>query len=621
MVHLKRDLHRIVSKFGSVVSRKKTDDTDASLEGSHLARVLGFGDLTLLGVGSTLGVGVYVLAGSVARTDAGPAVTLSFLVAAIASSLAGLCYAEFAARVPKAGSAYVYSYVTVGELAAFVIGWNLILEYVIGTASVARAFSAYLDQMFGKVIASTLTEVMPLHVDFLSPYPDFLSLGIVLLLTGFFPIFIFQYNSYFNIKFVHIVLLAYGVKESALLNNIFTALNLLTVVTVIIAGLFKVDSYNWAIPKSAIPAKDKGGEGGFMPYGISGVMAGAAKCFFGFVGFDCVATTGEEAKNPQKHIPLAIIFSMLIIFSSYFGISTVLTMMIPYFEQDLDAPLVSAFEITGMPVISKIVSIGAIFALCTSLLGCMFPAPRLLYSMGKDKTLWNFLAIISYRTQTPLRATFVAGGITGIMAALFNLEQLIDMMSIGTLLAYTIVALCVLLLRYRDPKPALYEPSTHNTDEISWSHSMSNLVNRRGMTTPDKTTTAVSEAATISFIVLTFITTLLIVNFEDEIGKGNMGPVYIILCFVVLLCLPVIIIAFQPQDNPSLFFKVPLIPLLPCISIFINMYLMMKLDMHTWIRFGVWLILGGLIYIFYSIPNSVEGNKEKLAKQMENIRK
>ncbi|XP_014254900.1 high affinity cationic amino acid transporter 1-like isoform X3 [Cimex lectularius] len=619
MVHLKRDLHRIVSKFGSVVSRKKTDDTDASLEGSHLARVLGFGDLTLLGVGSTLGVGVYVLAGSVARTDAGPAVTLSFLVAAIASSLAGLCYAEFAARVPKAGSAYVYSYVTVGELAAFVIGWNLILEYVIGTASVARAFSAYLDQMFGKVIASTLTEVMPLHVDFLSPYPDFLSLGIVLLLTGFFPIFIFQYNSYFNIKFVHIVLLAYGVKESALLNNIFTALNLLTVVTVIIAGLFKVDSYNWAIPKSAIPAKDKGGEGGFMPYGISGVMAGAAKCFFGFVGFDCVATTGEEAKNPQKHIPLAIIFSMLIIFSSYFGISTVLTMMIPYFEQDLDAPLVSAFEITGMPVISKIVSIGAIFALCTSMLGCIFPLPRILYSMANDGILPQFFCHV--HRGSPLLATLSSGVFAGIMAALFNLEQLIDMMSIGTLLAYTIVALCVLLLRYRDPKPALYEPSTHNTDEISWSHSMSNLVNRRGMTTPDKTTTAVSEAATISFIVLTFITTLLIVNFEDEIGKGNMGPVYIILCFVVLLCLPVIIIAFQPQDNPSLFFKVPLIPLLPCISIFINMYLMMKLDMHTWIRFGVWLILGGLIYIFYSIPNSVEGNKEKLAKQMENIRK
>ncbi|CAB0013673.1 unnamed protein product, partial [Nesidiocoris tenuis] len=187
----------VASKFGRVVSRKKTDsDVDGGLDGgAQLPRVLGLFDLTLLGVGSTLGVGVYVLAGEVAKENAGPAVTLSFAVAAFASALAGLCYAEFAARVPKAGSAYVYSYVTVGELAAFVIGWNLILEYIIGkridgllsnagTASVARAFSNYLDNMMGNVMNETLSKTFPMHVPFLSPYPDFLSLGIVLLLTG-----------------------------------------------------------------------------------------------------------------------------------------------------------------------------------------------------------------------------------------------------------------------------------------------------------------------------------------------------------------------------------------------------------------------------------------------------
>ncbi|CAB0013674.1 unnamed protein product, partial [Nesidiocoris tenuis] len=227
----KSNLRGVASKFGRVVSRKKTDsDVDGGLDGgAQLPRVLGLFDLTLLGVGSTLGVGVYVLAGEVAKENAGPAVTLSFAVAAFASALAGLCYAEFAARVPKAGSAYVYSYVTVGELAAFVIGWNLILEYIIGkridgllsnagTASVARAFSNYLDNMMGNVMNETLSKTFPMHVPFLSPYPDFLSLGIVLLLT---------------------VLLAYGVKESALMNNIFTALNLFTVATVIGVGLFK----------------------------------------------------------------------------------------------------------------------------------------------------------------------------------------------------------------------------------------------------------------------------------------------------------------------------------------------------------------------------------------------
>uniref|UniRef100_A0A224XCH0 Putative amino acid transporter n=1 Tax=Panstrongylus lignarius TaxID=156445 RepID=A0A224XCH0_9HEMI len=440
MVYPNVNLKRVFGNVSTVIARKKTEDPDGTNEGgTQLARVLGLGDLTLLGVGSTLGVGVYVLAGAVAKTDAGPAVTLSFLVAAVASALAGLCYAEFAARVPKAGSAYVYSYVTVGELAAFVIGWNLILEYVIGTASVARAFSSYLDTMTGNVMADTLKEIMPIRVSFLSAYPDFLSLGIVLVLTA---------------------LLAWGVRESALMNNIFTAFNLLTVLTVIIAGLFKVSASNWSIPKSAIPKGVRGGEGGFLPFGISGVMAGAAKCFFGFVGFDCVATTGEEAKNPQRHIPLAIVMSLIIIFLAYFGISTVLTMMWPYYDQDIHAPLVITFKNVGMPTISTIVSAGAIFALCTSMLGCIFPLPRVLYAMGVDGLLPPFFCHIYQGTQTPVLATLSSGIFSGIMAALFDLEQLIDMMSIGTLLAYTIVALCVLLLRYRDPKPAMYEPKT-----------------------------------------------------------------------------------------------------------------------------------------------------------------
>jgi solute carrier family 7 (cationic amino acid transporter), member 3 len=295
--------------WNALKRRKQNDDSG---EESKLARVLTLFDLTALGVGSTLGLGVYVLAGSVAYEQAGPAVTLSFLVAAIASAFAGLCYAEFAARVPKAGSAYVYSYVSVGEFVAFTIGWNLILEYVIGTSSVARGMSGYIDALMDNQMAKTLKEVLPINVSFLADYPDFFSFAIVMLLA---------------------VLLAVGVKESTVLNNIFTTVNVVVIGIVLVAGAMKADPDNWRIPKENIPEGVRGGEGGFMPFGIAGVMAGAAKCFYGFVGFDCVATTGEEAKNPQRNIPLAIVTSLIVIFLAYFGISTVLTMMWPYYLQ------------------------------------------------------------------------------------------------------------------------------------------------------------------------------------------------------------------------------------------------------------------------------------------------
>jgi len=392
--------------LAKILARRKTEDVEGEGGGTKLKRVLGLGDLTMLGVGSTLGLGVYVLAGSVARNDAGPAVTISFLIAAIASAFAGICYAEFAARVPKAGSAYVYSYVTVGELAAFIIGWNLILEYVIGTASVARGLSNYLDSLLDHAMSSALTEVMPINVPWLSPYPDFLSCGFVLILS---------------------ILLAWGVKESSFLNNVFTAVNLLTVALVIVVGAFYINIKNWELDPSEAPSQDPEGRrvvtgmGGFAPFGISGIMAGAAKCFYGFVGFDCVATTGEEAKNPKRDIPLSIILSLLIIFLAYFGISSVLTLMYPYYLQDVDAPLPFVFGKVGLNIVKIIVSTGAIFALCTSMFGCMFPVPRLLYAMANDGIMFYSLGVINVNTRTRILACLFAGFFAGLVHSFFIL--------------------------------------------------------------------------------------------------------------------------------------------------------------------------------------------------------
>ncbi|ESP01106.1 hypothetical protein LOTGIDRAFT_207718, partial [Lottia gigantea] len=408
-----------------LVRTKKVPDMEI-MEMSGLARVLGLFDLTALGVGSTLGAGIYVVAGQVARQTSGPSVFVSFLVAAVASVLAGVCYAEFAARVPKAGSAYVYSYVTVGELMAFIIGWNMILEYAIGTASVARAWSSYFDSLINNDIQNFFNSTMPMNLTGLSSYPDFFSFGITLLLT---------------------VLLAVGVRESAKFNNVFTGVNILVVLYVVICGMFKVDIKNWQVDPKQVEVSDEDvGTGGFFPFGFSGMMSGAATCFYAFVGFDCVATTGEEAKNPQRNIPLAIITSLIIISLAYCSLSAVLTLMCPYYLLDPNAPLPFVFDREGWGVAKYIISVGALCGLSTSLLGAMFPLPRILYAMATDGVLFKVLANVNERFKTPLLATIITGIFSGFMAMMFNLKELVDMMSIGTLLAYTLVAICVLVL-------------------------------------------------------------------------------------------------------------------------------------------------------------------------------
>lgn len=569
-----------------VLTRRKTDDRLE--EGApKLARVLGLFDLTALGVGSTLGVGVYVLAGSVARNDSGPAVTLSFLVAAIASAFAGVCYAEFAARVPKAGSAYVYSYVSVGELTAFIIGWNLLLEYIIGAASVARGFSNYVDSVMGNVMRDTLTEYLPLKTSFLSPYPDFLSCTIILVLS---------------------LLLAWGVKESTMMNNIFTIVNLITVITVIICGSLKADLKNWSLHD--VPPQ--AGSGGFMPFGISGVMAGAAKCFYGFIGFDCVATTAEEAKNPQRNIPLSIILSLVIIFFSYFGIATVLTMMYPYYLQDPYAPLPYAFDKAGMPAIKVIVTIGAIFALCASLLGSLFPLPRMIYAMAIDGLLFRKFALIHPKWLTPINATLLAGFIGGIMAMIFNLEQLIDMMSIGTLLAYTIVAMCILVLRYRDVNPIGSFEKSRKDKSVAVIGKFVSLFNLTSTKHPSSKSEKIVSWSIALLIASLAAVSLCLIHLEDQIVSGDVWAISLLSIITAIILIILLVIYRQPQNDTPLSFKAPGIPLVPALSIFMNTFLMLKLDVHTWIRFSVWLFIGMVIYVFYSIPNSVEGLKDRL---------
>ncbi|XP_055628138.1 cationic amino acid transporter 2 isoform X2 [Toxorhynchites rutilus septentrionalis] len=587
-----------------ILTRRKTLCLDnENSESDKLGRILNTYDLTALGVGATLGVGVYVLAGHVSKDQAGPSVVLSFLIAATASFLAGLCYAEFGARVPKSGSAYVYSYVCIGEFMAFIIGWNLMLEYIIGSASVSRGLSLYIDTLANDTLKIHFREIAPMEWDFMSSYFDFFAFSMAILLG---------------------IALAFGLKKSTMVNNFFTVLNIGIVLFVIVAGAINADISNWSIDPANVSTIYNVGEGGFFPFGFEGTLRGAATCFFGFVGFDCIATTGEEVRNPRKAIPRAILFSLCIIFLAYFGVSTVLTLMWPYYKQDVNAPLPFVFNEIGWSFAKWTVAIGGIIGLVASLFGAMFPQPRIIYAMAQDGLIFHALGEVSPRFKTPVFGTLCAALLTGTMAGIFDLKALVNMLSIGTLMAYTVVAISILILRFSEESIHNSIPSTSKQvyessnllksgNRMTGSAFMKQLFNVSCVRIPSPISTGVVGTLVTLYCLLALTLSLTIYYAKQALYDLEPWALALGGSLLALLLLSLLLMSIQPRETADAPFKVPWVPLVPAISIFVNIYLMLMLDVYTWIRFGIWMAIGLTLYGGYGYRNSY---REVLANQM-----
>ncbi|XP_058086988.1 cationic amino acid transporter 2, vacuolar-like [Magnolia sinica] len=601
--------------FRGLMRRKQVDNSlqlrqqqQQQQQQQQLAKELSVLQLIAIGVGSTIGAGVYVLVGTVAREHSGPSLTISFLIAGVAAALSAFCYAELASRCPSAGSAYHYSYICVGEGIAWLIGWALILEYTIGGAAVARGISPNLALFFGGQ-GSLPAFLARAHIPWLDIVVDPCAAFLVLIVT---------------------VLLCVGIKESSLAQAIVTSANVCVMVFVIIAGGYLGFKTGWA--GYALPT-------GYFPFGVNGMLAGSATVFFAYIGFDTVASTAEEVKNPQRDLPLGIGIALSTCCLLYMLVSIVIVGLVPYDALDPDTPISSAIASHGMKWAAYVITAGAVLALCSTLMGSMLPQPRILMAMARDGLLPPFFSDVNKSTQVPVKGTIVTGFCAAILAFCMDVSQLAGMVSVGTLLAFTIVAVSILILRYVPPDevplPSSLQESIdsvtlrYSTQEDDGEDSKDLDSNCKASnqqlhdsevsagcplimkeSNQDKTKEQKRRkiaALNISFVCIGVI--LLTSAASAEYLPSILRFLVCILGGLLLLC-GLIILSWIDQDvgrhsfGHTGGFVCPFVPLLPISCILINVYLLINLGTGTWIRVSIWLLIGIFVYLFYGRTHS-----------------
>ncbi|KAJ6813626.1 cationic amino acid transporter 3, mitochondrial-like [Iris pallida] len=599
-----------------IMRRKQVDGSRPGRGGNHhhhvhhhqLAKELSLLHLIAIGVGSTIGAGVYVLVGTVAREHSGPALTVSFLVAGVAAALSAFCYAELASRCPSAGSAYHYSYICVGEGVAWLIGWALILEYTIGGSAVARGISPNLALFFGGPDSLPFF-LARAEIPGTGVVVDPCSAILVLVVTG---------------------LLCAGIKESTFVQSITTIANVCVMVFVIVAGGYLGFQTGWV--GYSVPS-------GYFPYGVNGVLAGSATVFFAYIGFDSVASTAEEVKNPQRDLPWGICLALSICCFLYMMVSIVIVGLVPYFAMDPDTPISSAFARHGMQWAMYIVTSGAILALCSTLMGSILPQPRILMAMARDGLLPPFFSEVDSRTQVPVKSTITTGICAAVLAFFMDVSQLAGMVSVGTLLAFTIVAVSILILRYVPPKEVPLPSSLHesiHTVNLRHTSQETDEGSAKDISGDNKGSSqqllSVEPSAYHPLIVkedtkdmtnektrrkkatwsITFVCTGVLILTSSASTTFSSVSVQYLGCLIgslILLSGMSVLSSIDQDDARHSFghaggFICPFVPLLPVCCILINTYLLINLGADTWMRVSVWLVLGVLVYFFYGRTHS-----------------
>ncbi len=388
---------------------KQSDDSEHGLK-----RTLTAFSITLLGIGAIVGTGIFVLTGVAAAKYAGPGLIISFIVAGIVSGLAAICYAEFASTVPIAGSAYTYSYATLGELIAWIIGWDLILEYAVGAAAVSIGWSGYITDLlksaFGITIPKTLTS---------SPFSGGIinlpAVLIILLITG---------------------LLILGTSESTRINNVIVIIKLAVIAFFIVIGFGHINPANWHP---------------FLPFGVGGIFGGASIIFFAYIGFDQISTSAEEARNPARDLPLGIFISLFVCTALYILVTAILTGMVSYTKLDVASPVSHALILIGLNTAGSIISIGAVCGLTTVLLVLLYGQSRIFFAMARDGLLPRFFSRVHPRFRTPYLSSLLIGAFVALVAGLTPIDIVAQLTNIGTLSAFVLVAAAVLILRRTQP--------------------------------------------------------------------------------------------------------------------------------------------------------------------------
>eukprot|EP01018_Ginkgo_biloba_P002488 Gb_00533 [translate_table: standard] len=531
--------HSWLAQFGKSALRVKTYDVDrptnyTTEEG--LVRRLGVFDLILLGIGASVGAGIFVVTGTVAR-DAGPGVTISFILAGAACVFNALCYAELSSRFPAlVGGAYLYAYTAFNEITAFLVFSQLMLDYHIGAASIARSLASYLV---------TILQLFPSVKEHL---PKWLGPGGMELFGGFLSI-----NLLAPILLIVLTLiLCQGVRESSTVNAIMTTIKVVIVLLIIFSGAFEIDVSNWTP---------------FAPNGVKAIVTGATVVFFAYVGFDAVANSAEECRKPKRDLPIGILVSLLVCAALYIGVCLVLTGMVSYKSLGGDAPLAEAFSAKGLKLIVVLVSVGAVAGLTTTLLVGLYVQSRLYLGLGRDGLLPSIFAKIHPKHRTPIHSQIWVGTVAGVLAGLFDVSELSHILSVGTLSGYSVVSACVIMLRVKS------DVQIHGR-------------------TPAKGWTKWREAVTSIFAVAccAFVSGLCY-----RFGTYFIYPVVLLIMAVFIA----VALHYRQEYTEPPGFSCPSVPLVPLASVFINIFLFAQLHWEAWVRFVVLSTVSIFIYALY----------------------